>query len=1177
MKLRQLMLKAFGPFTNTTLDFSGEANLHVIYGPNEAGKSSALRAMGDLRYGVHARSTDGFLHGSAQLRVAGSFEDAAGRLVSLARRKGNKDTLLNADPLTGEPLLGSPVAPDVLLALTGGVSREQFVTMYGLDSAHLRAGGEQLIRGDGELGAALFEASTGSASIKATLEALQLDARKLHTPRGASTVLGEAARQLDEARQRYKQALTKPEQWKSLHRAHEESLAQLAQVKAQLARQRRRQAELIELRGVEPVLRELDLAREDWQVVQHHVELPASAREQRLAALQQHAHATQVMQEADETLGECARAAHGLQVEEALLTHRRAIERLGSELTSVRRDAETRNRLAASIAAQSQQLRLQATRMTEPVQPVDSLEALFIQIPTEADQAQWQALIDQSQTSLVTLQHAQTQRQSSAAKLGQLQREPLAQTPVELEQALSLALAQAQTLGNADQRLADMASSLEQEQHRLERAWRDLGLESAAQLQQSRGLASSEIDTFERQQVDLHKRLATGASQVAQLQADIATQKQRLKKLAATGEVVTADSLRSARLQRDANWQAVRTAFIDGPAETAPPFAPDDLPATFERTQTEADRQADLLREGAQRAAEVAECEQRTLDMSQALLPCQARHHADTAALAQLEVAWQQTLAQRGLPPGGSALVREWLMRRQSALELLERQNAAALAHRQLALQVGEASTGLSQALAALGLALPVAPQSLAVLVALGTQRERDLLAAKMAITQRTREIGQLSQAHQEAQDHAATLEAALLVCRQDLDRVCQRLFLLPGTSPEAIKARLQELQRWSHDYQLHGASLLQLQQLQASESALTSAARDLGQLLQEPNWSHLDAWFDALSQRLGASLEAQTRRTTLNDQQTAETRRRQGAGKAQARASQDLAQLMARAGVSDPDELAQAETRAEHRREVQQQIERLQSQLTRISAKDTPTLRVELAELDSVAIDLERQNGETEIESLQTLEQTALTDEQTTRQALAAVDTSAAAANAREDMESAVARYRAGVRPWAQLKLAHALLDEALRRYREQAQGPLIQLAGEYFKAMTDGRFISLWVDDDSGSPVLKVRPPLGAPVPLTALSEGTADQLYLALRLAALQVQRQPDRMMPLVLDDVFMTSDDERAAHMLRALAQFAAQGQVLVFTHHPHLLDIARRTVAPSQLRVHQLPAVFDRTA
>ena len=96
-----------------------------------------------------------------------------------------------------------------------------------------------------------------------------------------------------------------------------------------------------------------------------------------------------------------------------------------------------------------------------------------------------------------------------------------------------------------------------------------------------------------------------------------------------------------------------------------------------------------------------------------------------------------------------------------------------------------------------------------------------------------------------------------------------------------------------------------------------------------------------------------------------------------------------------------------------------------------------------------------------------------------------------------------------------------------------------------------------------------------ITGLSEGTGDQLYLALRLAALQVQHQPDRMMPLVLDDVFITSDDERAANIFRALEKFSGQTQVLVFTHHQHLVDIASRTVTPALLRVHQLPEVFGR--
>ena len=98
MKLARLLLQAFGPFTDTVIDFAanGEnpaANLHLIYGPNEAGKSAALRAMTDLRFGIPLRSPDDFVHHSNQLRIGGVFIDAKGEPIGLMRRKGRGATL----------------------------------------------------------------------------------------------------------------------------------------------------------------------------------------------------------------------------------------------------------------------------------------------------------------------------------------------------------------------------------------------------------------------------------------------------------------------------------------------------------------------------------------------------------------------------------------------------------------------------------------------------------------------------------------------------------------------------------------------------------------------------------------------------------------------------------------------------------------------------------------------------------------------------------------------------------------------------------------------------------------------------------------------------------------------------------------------------------------------------
>ena len=79
MKLSRLLLQAFGPFTDMTLDFAASgSNLHLIYGPNEAGKSSALRAITDLRFGIPLRSPDDFIHATGRMRVAGLFIDDQG-------------------------------------------------------------------------------------------------------------------------------------------------------------------------------------------------------------------------------------------------------------------------------------------------------------------------------------------------------------------------------------------------------------------------------------------------------------------------------------------------------------------------------------------------------------------------------------------------------------------------------------------------------------------------------------------------------------------------------------------------------------------------------------------------------------------------------------------------------------------------------------------------------------------------------------------------------------------------------------------------------------------------------------------------------------------------------------------------------------------------------------------
>lgn len=1170
MKIQTLFLHAFGPFTGAVLDFTGSTQLHLIYGANEAGKTSALRAMADLRYGIPGQSTDSFVHAYGEMSLAGTFIDAAGQPLGLARRKGNKGTLLLACPDTGTPIAGSSATPAMEQALTGGVTRVQFETLYGLDAKRLREGGQLLIQGEGELGAALFEASTGTAGIQAMLATLANDAKHYYAVGGKNMLLNEAARQLDEAQQRYKKAITRPDHWKQLERAHQTAQQQLAELQAQLRRQRQRLAQLTELRAVEPLLRDLDDATRDWQQVQSYVALAPDARERRLAAQAQAQRAQDGLQAADAALQQCQQDLQGLRTEPLLLAHSIAIERLQADAAQVRRTRSDLARLQASTHAEAEQLRAQAERLGLPRHAADSLPTLSAQLPCADEYSAAEKALEQLQDAQSNLHHASDRQSELAQRQQQLQHQAQSTVPAALQQALSHALQRAQALADAPQRCADLLRASTADESKLLRMLKKMDLASADLLQSIGYLSSAAIDAHEQAQTDGQQAAALYQDKMQTLAKDLAEQQRRLTGLGAAGEVVTAATLQQARTLRSQSWSSVRAACIDA-LESVDLAARTALAQSFEHAQHEADRQADLLREGAQRAAQITECEQRIAQMQQAQQALTASEAQRQTAAAAGEARWLQTLAQAAIPAGSAAEVREWLQLHRSALEQQERWQQTQDEHAALQSKIDFAQTTLSVALRDLAANLPPGAPDLASLITIAAALESELVQQRAAIAQRQKDLTEL--AHDiEAQTRQVTQQTQRLYSSQSaLDVHCQRLHLPAGSAPAAVRAQLQALRHWTDAYAKHSEQMQQLSALQAHASALASDAVALGELLNEPAPALLDSWVDGLVQRLAQSRQTSALQATLRKTEATERQRQERAQATLSAAQQALADLCAQAQVAQAHDLPGAELRADQRRSAEQHWQDLSARLRKTSQQDADMLRTALAQQDSAALEQEKHSCSVRIEQLERDEKAANDAVYAAQQALAAIDTSDAAAQAREEMESAAARYRTGVRPWAQLKLAHALLSQALRRHRERAQGPVLALASDYFCQMTGGRFARLLVDAAGTTPLLLAQPQQGKPIAIAGLSEGTADQLHLALRLATLQVQHQsqPERQMPLVLDDVLMTADDSRAAHMLQALAQCAAQHQVLLFTHHQHLLEIAARSLPAAAVKVHVL--------
>ena len=98
MRINRLDLIAYGHFTNRSLDLSaGNHGVHIIYGPNEAGKSSSLRALTAWLFGFPTSTDDDFLHSYPNLRVGGVLANQQGQTLECIRRKGKNNTLRDRD------------------------------------------------------------------------------------------------------------------------------------------------------------------------------------------------------------------------------------------------------------------------------------------------------------------------------------------------------------------------------------------------------------------------------------------------------------------------------------------------------------------------------------------------------------------------------------------------------------------------------------------------------------------------------------------------------------------------------------------------------------------------------------------------------------------------------------------------------------------------------------------------------------------------------------------------------------------------------------------------------------------------------------------------------------------------------------------------------------------------
>ena len=316
----------------------------------------------------------------------------------------------------------------------------------------------------------------------------------------------------------------------------------------------------------------------------------------------------------------------------------------------------------------------------------------------------------------------------------------------------------------------------------------------------------------------------------------------------------------------------------------------------------------------------------------------------------------------------------------------------------------------------------------------------------------------------------------------------------------------------------------------------------------------------DALIAAFDASREAKEEKERLAAQVKVARRRLADVTAEQKHAEEALRHLLASAGVDDPVEYRRLAAQQARRAELEPQARECIAGLVRRSgpgqAFEEFRATLEASDLDS--LQRNRQRTADRLADQEERRDQLIARLGELQQQLTTLEHDISAAELRQDREALQTELAAQAREWATLTLAKALLEQARRRYEEERQPEVVRRAEEYFGRITGGRYPRLNAPLDQQQ--IEIIQADGDRKTPAELSRGTQEQLYLSLRFGLIEEFASHSARLPVIVDDILVNFDPERAERAASALRQLARSNQVLVFTCHPSTVDLFQR-VAP----------------
>jgi uncharacterized protein YhaN len=1157
MRLNRLDLTRYGRFTDDRIDFGewreGKPDLHIIYGPNEAGKSTALAAFLDLLFKIEPKSTFNFLHPHNVMRVGASLE-LAGRNYELVRVKRTQNDLLDGN--------GSPIAEAVIAGQLGGIDRQSYRAMFSLDDETLEAGGESILASKGDLGQLLFAASSGLAGLSGALVNLRAEVEgfykylargsELATLKARLAALKEAREKIDTFASKYAQLIE----------VRDRALTQYNEALASRTAIQSRMDEIQRYVTALPRLAVLRATRDKLHPLADVPKAPAGWYSALPKLLEAETALLVMLNASNRNVDQKSSELEMLAVDQTAL-------KLGDRVDRLKRPLARYVTAAEDIPVRRREVREEDLAIAGILSrigrdgDVDPQRLVFDSATVGALQdliAKQSGIEAASQSATTELAGAQQDLEEAMARLREADAGTGAAEGREESQS-SLATLAAALQGNdhaVRRRNAERsrAAHLETLAERLSalRPWRgDVEQLAAAQVP-----PPSEVLRWKTELDAASKKNDRCAGEVERLETEWQRLEAERDAIAQVAGVVSDQDAAGARAAREAAW-ATHRATLD--------------PASADIFETALRRDDIIMDARLRHETDVAKLHQTSLSLLRVEAEARrAKELFDSAAAKLGHVRSEIAAAFAPLLPTETSIAQleAWLGKREKVLETRADIKQAERDLRDVEADFADVRKRLINALVTAGVPHdPDAPVDALLLTARAKlDRESELKTLRAAVDEKRRTL------KIRERNHTAELERDRLWC-EAWHSACSDCWLseiMPSPSLTTVRETLPAVAALGPALERRASLLDRINMMQNDQQAfndeVVAIAGELG--FNESDYEPLDLAQKLINrvQTARAALAMRLARTEELDKAREEHSKLADAHELHGRRKSEMTTYFAVGSLTEvADKLSEAgrkaglQTQAEEaEREILDtlRLALIEDAESLLDKGDRSTLEAELAEL-KVRFDDQDERAR----ALFSAHSKAL-------DRVDAVGGDAAVAKLEEQRRTILLEIEDGALQYLKLRVGIVAAEHALRSYRQHHRSSMMTKASEAFRTISRNAYSGLASQPNKDNEVLIAIGVDGSSKIASVLSKGTRFQLYLALRVAGYHEFARLRPPVPFIADDIMETFDNFRAEEALRLLAAMAEVGQVIYFTHHLHLCDIAQR-ICPD-VQMHELSVV-----